>query len=54
MLADKYMQILQTYTFEKFVKKKKKLKNFVRINKMHATNEYVTYITHTDKVISVR
>lgn len=52
MLADKYMQILQTYNFEKFVKKKKKI--FVRINKMHATNEYVTNITHTDKVISVR
>lgn len=50
MLADKYKQILQTYNFEKFVKKKK----IVRINKMHATNEYVTYITHTDKVISVR
>lgn len=53
MLADKYMQILQTYNFEKFVKKKKN-NNFVRINKMHATNEYVTNITHTDKVISVR
>lgn len=54
MLADKYMQILQTYNFEKFVKKKIIIIIIVRINKMHATNEYVTYITHTDKVISVR